>query len=58
MHSDSKLKAEMDQIRELLNKVIADLGSDDCNYKILMDISVKMDQLILEYIKSTDELQV
>ena len=47
-----ELKAEIEEIRDLLNAVSADMGSNDCNQEILMDISMKMDNLILEYIKN------
>jgi hypothetical protein len=47
-----ELKAEIEEIRDLLNAVSADMGSNDCNHVILMDISMKMDNLILEYIKN------
>ncbi|RCX12095.1 Spo0E like sporulation regulatory protein [Anaerobacterium chartisolvens] len=47
-----ELKAEIEEIRDLLNTVTANMGSNDCNYEALMNISVKMDNLILEYIKN------
>lgn len=47
-----ELKAEIEEIRDLLNTVTDNIGSSDCNYEALMDISVKMDNLILEYIRN------
>ena len=52
MNSVMGLKAEIEEIRILLNTVITDKGLNDCNYKVLLDISKKMDILILEYIKN------
>lgn len=52
MDSVIELKAEIEEIRILLNTIITGKGSSDCDYKVLLDISTKMDTLILEYIKN------
>lgn len=52
MKSIASLKLEIEEIRNLLNEIIADMVVNDCNYDELLDISTKMDKLILEYIKN------
>jgi hypothetical protein len=47
-----ELKTEIEEVRHLLNAVINDMGIDDCNHNILLDISTRMDKLILEYMKN------
>jgi hypothetical protein len=47
-----ELKTEIEEIRHLLNAVIADMGVNDCNYNILLYISTRMDKLIVEYMKN------
>jgi len=46
------LKTEIEEIRHLLNTTIADIGINDCNYNILLDLSTRMDKLIIEYMKN------
>lgn len=46
------LKAEIEELRDKLNIATSKLGSNDYNYKFILDISVKLDKLILEYIKN------
>jgi len=48
----SELKTEIEEVRNLLNAVIADMGVNDCNYNILLYISTRMDKLIVEYMKN------
>ncbi|TWH59368.1 Spo0E like sporulation regulatory protein [Desulfitobacterium sp. LBE] len=52
MSNNSELKIEIEQIRHLLNTVVTDLGVNDCNYNIILDISTRMDKLILEYLEN------
>ncbi len=52
MNRGMELKAEIEELRDLLNIITADMESNVCNYEIIMDISVKLDKLILEYIKN------
>lgn len=47
-----KFRTEIEEIRDLLNTVAASMGKKGCNYEILMDISIRMDKLILEYAKN------
>lgn len=51
----SELKTEIEEVRNLLNAVINDMDIDDCNYNILLDISTRMDKLIVEYMKNEVE---
>lgn len=50
-----KLKAEIEEIKHLLDAVIADIGDNGCNPDILLDISTKMDKLILDYMKNEEK---
>lgn len=52
MNRGIELKAEIEELRDLLNIITTDMDSNACNYEIIMDISVKLDKLILEYIKN------
>lgn len=45
-----ELKAEIEEIRDLLNNAAADIGSIQCNLKELMELSLRFEELILEYI--------
>lgn len=51
MNKNMELKEEIEELRNLLNIVACDMESNDCNYKIIMETSLKLDKLILEYIK-------
>jgi hypothetical protein len=44
------LKAEIEEVRALLNIAAADIGSIQCNPRELMELSLRLDELILEYI--------
>mgnify|MGYP000866026830 CR=1 FL=1 len=48
-------KTEIEEIRHLLNAVIADMGAGDCNPDILLGISARIDKLILEYMKNEEK---
>ena len=52
MVSGYGLKTEIEEIRNLLNAGIADMGSSDFNFNILLYISTRMDTLIVEYMKN------
>lgn len=52
MANVSELKTEIEEVRNLLNAIINDMGIDDCNNNILLDISTRMDKLIVEYMKN------
>lgn len=44
-----ELKAEIEEVRALLNNA-ADIGSIQCNLRELMELSLRLEELILEYI--------
>ncbi len=48
-----ELKAEIEEIRALMNAVVDDSGSIQSNLSELMELSLKFDELILEYINRT-----
>jgi hypothetical protein len=54
MDSDNELKTEIEEVRYLLNAVAAGIDTNGCNYESLLDISTRMDKLILDFIKSKD----
>ena len=47
-----ELKTEIEEIRYLLYAIISEKELYDFNSKILLDISTRMDELILEYMKN------
>ncbi len=49
----NELKAEIEEIRASLSIASVNIESEDCDYNYLMGLSVKLDQLILEYIEKT-----
>ncbi len=48
-----ELKAEIEEIRALINAAVDDGGSIQSNLRELMELSLKFDELILEYINRT-----
>lgn len=51
MVNASELKTEIEEIRCLLYAIISEKELYDCNSRVLLDISTRMDELILEYMK-------
>lgn len=48
-----ELKAEIEEIRALINTAVDDGGSIQSNLREIMELSLKFDELILEYINRT-----
>ena len=46
-----RLKIDIEEIRQLLNISVSVIDINDSNYNTLLDISTKMDKLIVEYMK-------
>lgn len=51
----NELRLEIEEIRLLLNTAIADEGINDSNYNVLLDISTRMDKLIVEFMRKEVE---
>ncbi len=53
-----RLREELENIRDLLNSAAENLDVESCNYSNLLDISIKMDQIILEYLKKDSSMSL
>ncbi len=58
MNKAIRLREELENIRDLLNSAAAEIDAENCNYSLLLEISIKMDQIVLEYLKNDPSISI